>query len=59
VTPLDHHELPDEIVDRQLIDRLVRAIELPGPFVAVTLAGRYKGFKKALAQVPGAEIYRA
>jgi hypothetical protein len=41
------------------VDRLVAAIELPGRFVLVTLAGRYKGFKKALAEVPGAEIYRA
>ncbi|MGH2948010.1 MAG: tetratricopeptide repeat protein [Solirubrobacteraceae bacterium] len=31
----------------------------PGPFIVVTLAGRYKRFKKALAEVPGAEIYRA
>jgi hypothetical protein len=45
--------------DQKLIDRLVQAIALPGPFFVVTLAGRYKRFKKALAEVPGAEVYKA
>jgi Zn-dependent protease with chaperone function len=44
---------------QELIDRLVPAIGLPGRFIAVTVAGRFKGFKKALGDVPGAEIYRA
>ena len=44
---------------QQLIDRLVDAIELPGRFVVVTLAGKYKGFKEALERVPEAHVYAA
>ena len=44
--------------DQELVQRLVDAIELPGRFIAVTVAGRYRGFRKTLALVPGSEIYR-
>jgi hypothetical protein len=43
--------------DQKLVNRLVDAIELPGRFIVVTLAGKYKGFKKPLAQVPDAHVY--
>ena len=43
----------------KLVEQLVADIELPGRVIVVTLAGRYKGFKSALAEVPGAQVHPA
>jgi Zn-dependent protease with chaperone function len=44
--------------DQKLLQRLIPQVELPGPFIAVTLGGKFKRFKRTLAEIPPAEIYR-
>jgi Zn-dependent protease with chaperone function len=44
---------------QKLVEQLVADIELPGRVIVVTLAGRYKGFKSALAEIPDAQVYAA
>lgn len=44
--------------DEKLLERLIPRIELPGRFIAVTLGGKFKRFKRTLAETPSVEIYR-
>lgn len=52
------HRLPNADQDRALVNRLSRAVQLPGRVLVISPAGSYRALARKLRRVPGAEIYR-
>jgi hypothetical protein len=42
----------------QVVQRVLRSVELPGTMMVVPLVGYRTGLKGAMEQIPGAEVYR-
>lgn len=52
------HRLPDAAQDRVLVNRLARAVQLPGRVLVIPPSGSFAALAKKFRHLPGCEIYR-
>jgi hypothetical protein len=51
------HRLPNADQDRVLVNRISRAVQLPGRVLVIPSSGSYKALAKKFQHLPGSEIY--
>ena len=52
------HRLPDVDQDRVLVNRISRAVQLPGRVLVIPPSGSYRELARKFPHLPGTEIYR-
>ena len=52
------HRFPNADQDRVLVNRISKAVQLPGRVLVIPSSGSYKALAKKFQHLPGAEIYR-
>lgn len=52
------HRLPNSEQDRVLVNRLARAVQLPGRILVIAPSGSFAALAKKFRHLPGTEIYR-
>ncbi|MBC8096749.1 MAG: hypothetical protein H7Y43_13150, partial [Akkermansiaceae bacterium] len=52
------HRLPNADQDRVLVNRISRAVQLPGRILVIPPSGSYRALANKFRHLPGTEIYR-